>query len=502
MNRRSFLHAAAASFAAPLLAHAEALRPTPPNIILMMADDLGYGDVGFNGNSEIHTPHLDQLCLEGLRFERFYAGGPVCSPTRATCLTGRHYLRYGITNANEGRLRAEETTVAEMCRSAGYRTGHFGKWHLGTLTKTEKDGNRGGAENAALYAPPWEHGFETCFSTEALVPTWDPALTPAENDDQWGTPGAPWRCAYWSEQGSRVTENMAGDDSRVIMDRVLPFVGASAMAHLPFLAVIWFHAPHAPVVGGEAHRAQYADLPEPIQHHHACITAMDEQVGRLRALLRETGQEENTLLFFASDNGPEGRGDGALTHRNHGSTGELRGRKRSLFEGGIRVPAFVKWPAVVRAGTSSGMPCSTLDYLPTVAGILGGTSASALPVDGISLQPLMRRETETRPKPIPFFFQDTQEHMFGSPTFGLIDNGHKLLTHLAEDPSQDLCFDLRQDPHEQRNIISQVPEMAGAMRAQLEAFLTSCRDSHAGRDYEEPFAPFQPFSEPLRGWSV
>ncbi len=246
MNRRSFLKYTAtgvASLAAPKWsARAESKRP---NIILVMSDDLGYGDVGFNGNTIIRTPHLDQLAGEGARFTRFYAGAPVCSPTRGTCLTGRHYLRYGITHANEGSLPAQEITIADLCKGLGYRTGHFGKWHLGTMSKTEKDGNRGGADHPELYSPPWEHGFETCFSTEALVPSWDPAKTPAEGDNIWGTPGDPWRSSYWNERGERVRDNLEGNDARVIMDRVEPFLRRAVGDSQPFFTVIWFHTPHA-----------------------------------------------------------------------------------------------------------------------------------------------------------------------------------------------------------------------------------------------------------------
>ena len=166
-----------------------------PNIVLVMCDDLGYGDVGFNGSTTIQTPHLDALAAQSVVMDRFYAGGPVCSPTRGTCLTGRHYCRYGINHANQGRLPTAEKTLATVCQDAGYRTGHFGKWHLGTLTQGEADGNRGGNDQR-LFSPPWLHGFERCFSTESKVPTWDPMLTPAElrpdGQPRWGEPGSPF----------------------------------------------------------------------------------------------------------------------------------------------------------------------------------------------------------------------------------------------------------------------------------------------------------------------
>ncbi|MCA9321361.1 MAG: sulfatase-like hydrolase/transferase, partial [Planctomycetes bacterium] len=134
-----------------------------------MADDQGFGDVGFRGHPLLRTPCLDELAKVAIRFDRFYAAAPVCSPTRGSCLTGRHPFRYGIVHANQGHLPAEEVTLAEVLHEHGYRTGHFGKWHLGTMTRTTRDSNRGGEEHAEHYSPPWEHGFDHCFSTEAKV---------------------------------------------------------------------------------------------------------------------------------------------------------------------------------------------------------------------------------------------------------------------------------------------------------------------------------------------
>ncbi|MHC4499432.1 MAG: sulfatase-like hydrolase/transferase, partial [Planctomycetota bacterium] len=150
-----------------------------PNVVLVMTDDQGWGDVGYNGHPVLKTPNLDQMAEEGIRFERFYSGAPVCSPTRGSCLTGRHPFRYGIYHANVGHMKKDEITLAEVLKMQGCATGHFGKWHLGTLTKTVKESNRGGKRGAAHYSPPWENGFDECFSTEAKVPTWDPMVRPA-----------------------------------------------------------------------------------------------------------------------------------------------------------------------------------------------------------------------------------------------------------------------------------------------------------------------------------
>ena len=153
-----------------------------PNIILIMADDLGYGDVGFNGNSIIKTPHMDALAHDGLTFTNFYAGGPVCSPTRGTVLTGRHYSRYGIFSANVGHLPKEEITLQQLLKEQGYTTGHFGKWHLGTLNKeiSAKGEKRKPAEN---YAPPWEHNYDESFVTESAVSTYNPSVGKRYNNN-------------------------------------------------------------------------------------------------------------------------------------------------------------------------------------------------------------------------------------------------------------------------------------------------------------------------------
>jgi arylsulfatase A-like enzyme len=469
-----------------------------PNIILTMCDDLGYGDTGFNGSQVIQTPHLDAMAARGARFERFYAGAPVCSPTRGTCLTGRHYLRYGVTHANEGKLRAEEINLTRVLSQTGYATGHFGKWHLGTLTTSGEDGNRGGeADSANYYAPPWDRGFDTCFSTEAKVPTWDPMVTPAEGEDRWGKPGTPWGSHYWDETGTPVTGRLEGDDSRVIMDRVIPFIRSAVERGQPFFAVIWFHAPHTPVVAGPDHRAIYADYSEDEQHYYGCVTAMDEQIGRLNQELEAMGIRESTMHWFCSDNGPEGR-DG-LTGRNRGSTAGLRGRKRSLFSGGIAVPALLEWPGHTKPDQVIRMPCSTLDYFPTITEVVGYSLPDDRPLDGISLMPVLDSGMDHRPKPIPYRFLESERAMFGSPTIAMIDNRYKYLTNLG-DGTDDLCCDLVEDPYETTNIVGEQQEFCQEMRQRLERFLASCRQSHHGADYPEPFTPVDPFQEFEGGW--
>ena len=398
----------------------------PPNIILIMADDQGWGDVGYNGHPYLKTPHLDAMAQNGAVFTRFYSAGSVCSPTRASVMTGRHPSRMGICSANCGHIKAQEITLAEMVKEKGYRTGHFGKWHLGTLTRDIPDANRGGKkQNDIHYAPPLDHGFDVSFVTESKVPTWYPMITPPQSaEDVKATlpEGGPFGTYYWTGQGRRVTENLEGDDSRVIMDRVIPFIEESVAQNQAFLSIIWFHAPHLPVLTGEQYRSLYAELSEDQQHYYGVISALDEQVGRLRNQLKTLGVADNTLIFYTSDNGPETSKevrDKNIPHgRAQGITNGLRGRKRSLYEGGIRVPGIIEWPAKIPSGTQVDAPCFTSDYFPTIAHILGiDPEKYQISYDGENLTPYWNKKKRKRTKPLAFQFNKQ---------FALIDNDQKL----------------------------------------------------------------------------
>ncbi len=434
-----------------------------PNVILCMADDLGWGDAGFNGSKVIKTPHLDVMAEGGLRFASFYSAAPVCSPTRGSCLTGRHPYRYGIFFANVGHMRKEEITLAEALKTQGYVTGHFGKWHLGTLTTREKDSNRGGPRGAKHYSPPWENGFDVCFSTEAKVPTWNPMKKP-ETNEHYGT-------YYWREDGAKAVENLDGDDSRVIMDRVIPFVRKAARNKKPFLAVVWFHTPHLPVIGGLEYRKMYSQYSEDEQHYYGCISALDEQMGRLRKELRAAGIADNTMLWFCSDNGPEGK-DGKHG-RTRGSAGPLRGRKRSLFEGGVRVPGFLEWPARIKGGRVTDIPCCTSDYFPTVLDVLGfKMKGQPEPIDGVSLLPLI--EGKMTKRPVPIGFESGRQ-------VSLTDNRYKLISQ--NKGKSYMLFDLIEDPGETKDLAAEKTEIFKRMKETLEKWQASCKDSLAGKDY-------------------
>lgn len=444
-----------------------------PNIILMMADDLGWGDVGYNGHERLLTPHLDQMAAEGICFNRFYAAGPVCSPTRGSCLTGRHPYRYGITGANTGHLPAEEPNLAEFVKSQGYSTGHFGKWHLGTLTKDVVDANRGGRpKNEQHFAPPWERSFDVCFSTESKVPTFDPMIKPKQGSRQqfWNAVSpddeiVDYNTRYWTGPGQSETENLSGDDSRIIMDRVIPFVRTSVEQDKPFFAVVWFHAPHWPVVAGEKHKAPYKDLDDFHQNHYGSITALDEQVGRLRAELKTLNVADDTVLFFCSDNGPEGS-----TKTGCGSAGPLRGRKRDLYEGGVRVPGLLVWPARFPKPKVIDVPCCTSDYFPTLKAILttepifGGKSpiVNTKAFDGFNLLPILEGTQAARNSYIGFRSKKQ---------VAWIGDRHKLFS--GDNGKSWELFDLLEDPGEQNDLASTQPDLVKSLQPEVQNWLDS-----------------------------
>jgi arylsulfatase A-like enzyme len=450
-----------------------------PNVILVMCDDLGWGDVSFNGSNIAKTPHLDEMAGHSLKFNRFYAAAPVCSPTRGSVLTGRHPYRYEIFSANKGHMKSEELTLAEALKTKGYLAGHFGKWHLGTLTTKIKDANRGGPGKTQHYTTPAMNGFDAYFSTESKVPTWNPmqkpktfgpgeslrfGWIPVENPpdaEAYGT-------YYWDGEERRVTENLEGDDSRIIMDRALPFIETAAKNQQPFFAVIWFHTPHLPVVAGKKHRDLYADRPLKQQLYFGSITAMDEQIGRLRKALREWNIAEDTMLWFCSDNGPESN--------TPGSAGKFRGRKRSLYEGGVRVPGLLEWPKQIPEGRQTDVPCVTSDYLPTILSITRlEEHRHPEPIDGVNLMPLIEGKINSRERPIAFQSANMA---------ALSDNRYKLVMAGQGNQAKAELYDLDADPGEEANIAADHPEITHRMRQTLKEWQASCRRSAEGSDYE------------------
>ena len=459
-----------------------------PNVILIMADDLGYGDLAVYGNPTIRTPHLDDMAKSGIRFTRFYSAGPVCSPTRGSCLTGRHPYRYGIKWAGRYALPMEEITIAEYLKANGYATGHFGKWHVGGLSRTISQSEFPGGPTP--YSPPWENGFDECFSTESMMPTYNPYYhvggtfgsedyrfvqsVPVTYGQQ--TEGFEWKDRYWSGEDEMVTEPLAGDDSKIIMDRSLVFIRKQVDAKRPFFSMIWFHTPHTPVVAGNEHRAIYEGLSMEEQHWYGSIMAMDEQIGRLRKSLKELGVSDNTILWFCSDNGP------SYIH-DYNSSGGLRGKKAELYEGGIRVPAILEWPERIEGGQVSNYPSSTSDFLPTILAVCGLEQNESMPMDGQDILPFFMGQDTGRnlffQSPLPGRLKksiSTEEEQFA-----VLAGDYKLIS--MDNGRSYQLYNIEENMAETIDLSMDFPGKVQQMKSALDEWRKSCMQSADGLDY-------------------
>ncbi len=441
-----------------------------PNIILCMADDQGWGEMGYNGHPDLKTPTFDAMAAGGLRFDRFYAAAPVCSPTRASVMTGRHPNRSGVFTWNYA-IRPEEVTIAQLLKKAGYRTGHFGKWHLGPV-KADSPVN------------PRACGFDEYLSHDNFFEI-DPPLSRNGADP----------------------EIHKGDSSEIIVSEAGKFIRKVRAENKPFFVVIWFGSPHGPYRALERDAALYADVEDKDRRNrYAEITAMDRAMGQLRRALDYLRVADDTLLWYCSDNGiPKGSGP----------TADLRGAKGNLYEGGIRVPAIIEWPTVVRKRKVSKTPCVTSDIMPTLLDLLGLETPDR-PIDGISLRPLIEGQMPKRNQPIGFWRYDRKaeeknepwmdpERLTGTtpttkrdsiqftnfrhprPRTGnfpgeaaWMEDRYKLVT---DGRKKTELFDITADPLERRNLADAKPKIAADMTKQLEAWQASVERSLSGRDY-------------------
>ena len=445
-----------------------------PNIILIMADDLGWGDVAYNNNPIVKTPHLDEMATNGIRFDRFYAAAPVCSPTRASCLTGRHPYRTKITWAGDGHMPKDEITLAEALKTKEYVTGHFGKWHVGGLSKTIKQSYFPGPPTP--YSPPWQNGFDVAFSTESMMPTYNPyyhvggefgtleyrhiQTEPVEKGQQSG--GFRWRDFYWTGPGQMVDEWLEGDDSKIIVDEALQFIENQANNKTRFFSVIWFHAVHSPIVAGPEDRDRYADLPMEQQHWYGSITAMDQQIGRLRKELERLGIRDNTLIWFCSDNGP------SYIH-NYNSAGPFRGKKAELLEGGICVPGIMEWPAYFKEPQTIQTPVVTSDFYPTILGLCEIDIPGQSLLDGENIWPILKGERDQRLAPIgfrsPLPNRLRKEQTQSEEQWALVDHKYKLISMDNGDSYQ--LYDIVEDQGETTDLSERLPEITSDLQKRL-----------------------------------
>jgi arylsulfatase A-like enzyme len=439
-----------------------------PNIIMLMADDLGWGDIGFNGNEKIITPNLDGMAADGIKFTNFYAAAPLCSPTRASCLTGRSPFRQGIFAAHTGAMRHAEKTIAEVVKKEGYATGFFGKWHLGWV-ESEKIESRGN------YSPPWQHGFDEVFATKSAVPTWNPTETPYNWKGFGSMDDGSWGGSIYIHNGKPATENLDGDDSRIIMDRAIPFIEQAIEKQEPFLATIWFHAPHEPILAGPEYLAKYPDLPEGQKHYYGCITAMDEQVGRLRDFLKAKGIDKNTVIFFCSDNGPAD----PVTKAGIASAGPFSGHKHQMWEGGLRVPSLILWPEHIKGGQVSDYQSNTNDYFPTIMDLLDIPINKKIPLDGISLLPAIEGVSSERNQDMAFGYQRIYKDI---ELYAFIHGQYKIC--IPDKGKEMMLFDLVNDPTESHNLAQEMPVLFDELKAKLEQMKENWKESREGKDYQ------------------
>ena len=449
-----------------------------PNIVLVMADDQGWGDMAYNGHPLVKTPNFDRMAAEALRFDRFYAAAPVCSPTRGSVMTGRHPNRFGCFKWGHP-LRPQEITVAEALKQVGYTTGHFGKWHLGSVRK-------GSPVN------PGASGFDEWLSAENFYDN-DPIL---------------------SHQGKAV--QLKGESSMIAVDAAIEFMQRAVKDKKRFLAVVWFGSPHSPHRAFDEDRQAYADQPKAVQHFLGEVTGMDRAFGKLRNQIGTLGIRQNTILWYCSDNGGLPK---------VGSTGGHRGNKGKVYEGGLLVPAILEWPARIAQPRTTDVRANTVDIYPTLLEIAGVAIEKQPLLDGKSLVPLIDGQIDARSKPMGFW--DYPEKGIGVPSDAMMaevleaqkaghepDNREKLwldadkitkqysqtelpghsawidgdwkLHRIADTTGEKVRFELynlADDHAEENDLYTAQPDRAGRMKAALESWQRSVIGSLNGTDY-------------------
>jgi arylsulfatase A-like enzyme len=421
-----------------------------PNVVLILADDLGWRDLHVQGNAKLETPVLDQLARDGMRFTSAYAASPVCTPTRAALMTGLAPARLSITNHAPGNgpgfvhptrrmieaenltyLPLERTTLAERLKGAGYRTGFFGKWHLSACREVE------GLRETDLR--PEHQGFERNLGgfdrggpASYFAPYRNPTLV-AKRPDEY------------------LEDRLAAE--------AIDFVDAAGEE--PFFLCWWTYSVHYPLEAPAELIAKYEarrgeELAEPI--YAAMIEGLDRAIGHLIAALDARGLRENTLFVFTSDNGSY-----------NGDNKPLRGAKGHLYEGGIRVPQIVRWPSVVRAGSLCSEPVTTTDLHETILEACGVSTEAERVRDGRSLLPLLRGEDGFAREALYFHYPNYAFHKQNRLGSAIRRGPHKLL-RFYDDGALEL-YDLESDPSETKNLAEIEPELCAALERELQRWL-------------------------------
>jgi len=431
-----------------------------PNIIFILADDLGWGDLGCYGHPLIKTPNIDRLAKEGTLFTQFYVNGSVCSPSRCAYFTGQYPARHKIhghyatrdLNASRGMsqfLDPQVPNVATLLKAAGYKTAHVGKWHLGS--------NSGGPEPAA-------YGFDFVGSTE--------------KDGANGPAGDPFYRA-------KSTELFVNESLRFIEEH----------RDEPFYLQLWTLVPHATLNPTPEQMKPYArlraggrDFPHAsaAEIFYASVTDLDTQVGRLIDGLEKLGMTNKTLIFFSSDNGPEDIHIGNAGHSGIGSAGPFRGRKRSLYEGGVRVPGIVRWPGHVPADRiAETAVVAGVDWLPTICKLAGASIPDTHVLDGETQEDVLLGQEHPRGRPLfwEWRFRIAGEPFHHSPQLAVRDGQWKL--YLNPDNSRVELYDMPRDLTQLNNVAEKHPDIVTQLSESLLAWSKSLpdgpRDPNAGQ---------------------
>ncbi len=338
-----------------------------PNVVVLLADDLGWKDIGCYGGP-VKTPTLDALAARGMRFTDFHSGAAVCSPSRATTLTGRHHLRAGVyswinDHDQNSHLLEREVTLAEVLKSHGYATAHFGKWHLGL------------PQGARKKPTPANHGFDHWFATANNA---SPSHRNPANFLRNGRPVGP----------------LEGYACQLVVDEAIKWLDDRKDREAPFFLNVWFNEPHAPIAAPDEIVSGYGKRNDKGAIYSGTIDNTDRAIARLLAKLREMKVEEDTLIIYSSDNGSY-RAD---------RVGHLRGKKGSNFEGGIRVPGIFCWPGTIPGGRVEDEPAGLVDLLPTICGLLEIDKPKGVHLDGADLSPLLTTGAKTFVRPQPLFW--------------------------------------------------------------------------------------------------
>jgi arylsulfatase A-like enzyme len=432
-----------------------AVQARKPNIIFILADDLGYGDIGPYGQQHIRTPNLDRLAAQGLKFRHTYAGAAVCAPSRSVLMTGLHTGHTPIrANAGTFPLRADDVTVAKVLERAGYRSGGFGKWGLGD------------AESAGT---PTRHGFNEFFGYlhQIHAHTYYPEFL-WDNERKHPLPG--------NMNGAR------GEYSAdLIAERALRFI--RQQRDQPFFLYAAFTLPHGRFEVPDDKPYSDRDWPQPEKNFASMVTRLDGYVGRIMALVSELGLDRDTIVFFASDNGGvSGEGHDVKRFR---SNGPFRGEKTTLYEGGIRVPMIVRWPGRVAANTTSDVPWAFWDFLPTAAEIAGTRAPGGL--DGVSMLPTILGSKAAGQKQPPHQFMYWEHQTFNRQTSALRADAMIQAVRMGDwkavrlKPGAPLeLYNLDKDVAETTNVAAAHPEIVAKIESYLETARTEPRPHNTG----------------------